>query len=324
MGMLGLPAATAARLSDSGFRVLVTGASGWLGQAAVEMMACTLGPRWSERVQCFGSAARAFRLRDGVEVTQRPLADMATLPPQPSILLHFAYLTREKVAAMAPNEYAATNRAISRLVAEAAGQVGAERVFLTSSGAVYAALASPTSTEPSLLYGRLKLEDEDLFARFAARAQGRRVMTARLFNLSGPYINKLGSYALASFIEQARRGSAITIRAEHPVIRSYTSAENLLGVAFAGLLAEGDETCLRFDTAGEREVEVQELADAVRAAVNPAATVQRNSFSPAGADRYVGDGRLYRDLAARHGVAEHGLQRQVQDTAHYLIDDSAH
>lgn len=45
---------------------------------------------------------------------------------------------------------------------------------------------------------------------------------------------------------------------------------------------------LRFDTAGEREVEVQELADAVRAVVAPAATVQRPAFSPQNADSYVG------------------------------------
>jgi nucleoside-diphosphate-sugar epimerase len=318
MTRLALPEPIAARLRDSGRRVLVTGASGWLGQAALEMLAYSLGPRWSERVACFGSAARTLRLRDGLELTQRPLAEMASLPRQPSILMHFAYLTREKVAGMPPDDYVATNRAISRLTVEAAARVGVDRVFLTSSGAVYAAMAAPTSTDPSLLYGRLKREDEELFAHFAAQAADRRVMTARLFNLSGPYINKLGSYALASFIEQARRGSTIEIRAAHPVIRSYTSAENLLGVAFGGLLAEGGEPYLCFDTAGEREVEVQELADAVRDTINPEAMVQRASFSPAGADRYVGDGHVYHALAARHGVELHDLARQVADTAEYL------
>jgi nucleoside-diphosphate-sugar epimerase len=321
MTPLTLPEPLAARLRESGYRVLVTGASGWLGQAAVEMVAQALGPAWPARVLCFGSSARTLPLRGGRVAAQRPLAEMAALPTRPSVLLHFAYLTREKVADRSPADYVATNRAISQQAAEAAARVGVDRVFLSSSGAVYAALAAPASDDPALLYGRLKLEDEALFARFADQAAGRRLLTARLFNLSGPYINKLGSYALASFIEQARRGGRIEIRAAHPVIRSYTSAENLLGVAFGALLAEGGEPAQCFDTAGEIEVEVQELADVVRAAVNPAASVQRAAYSPAGADRYVGDGRLYHELAARHGVTAHGLRQQVDDTARYLTDE---
>ena len=321
MAMLTLRESTAALLCDSGYRVLITGASGWLGQAAVEMLASGLGLGWRDRVRCFGSAARTLRLRDGIEVEQRPLAEMAALPCLPSILLHFAYLTREKVAGMSPGDYVATNRAITQQAAAAAERVGVDRVFLASSGAVYASLAAPTATDPALLYGRLKREDEQLFERFADRSQHRRVMTARLFNLSGPYINKLGSYALASFIEQARRGNQIEIRAGHPVIRSYTSAENLLGVALGGLLAESGENHLRFDTAGEREVEMQELADTVRARVAPAVIVERATFSPDGADRYVGDGSKYRALAARLGVVEHALARQVDDTARYLFGE---
>lgn len=318
MTRLALPERTAARLRESDYRVLVTGASGWLGQAALEMLARTLGPGWAERVHCFGSSPRRLELRDGLVVTQRPLAEMASLPRRPSMLLHFAYLTREKVSGMSPEDYVATNRAISAQTAEAAEQVGVDRVFLSSSGAVYAAMAAPQSADPSLLYGRLKLEDEALFAAYAARATGRRVMTARLFNLSGPYINKLGSYALSSFIEQARHNSTIEIRAPRPVIRSYTGVENLLGVAFGGLLADAGEPYLCFDTAGEREVEVQELADMVRTVVNPATVVQRASLARSGADRYVGDGRRYRMLMADHGVTPHDLLRQVADTAEYL------
>ena len=78
---------------------------------------------------------------------------------------------------------------------------------------------------------------------------------------------------------------------------------------------------LRFDTAGEREVEMQELADAVRTVVAPAATVQRAAFSPHSADRYVGDGRIYRALVARYAIPEHDLQRQIADTAEYLINE---
>ena len=314
---LSLPPALAKRLRDSDWRVLVTGASGWLGQAALELLVHAIGPTWDERVLAFGSSERTLTLRDGTEVRQQPLAMLLRLPRQPSLLLHFAYLTREKTASMPSKMYVATNRAISRMVAKDSAACGVERVFVTSSGAVHAALAAPDDPDPSLLYGKLKLEDESFFRDFAMAAPERRVFLARLFNLSGPYINKLDSYALASFIQQARHGS-IEIRARHPVVRSYTSASNLLGTAFGELLVDAGESFTCVETAGDHEVELGELAQAVRDVSAPHATIERPTLTAEPVDRYVGDGSHYRRLLATHGVVEHPLSRQITDTADYL------
>ena len=315
MNLVTLPAALAGQLRDSHWRVLVTGASGWLGRAALELLAHGFGPGWPGRVEAFGSSARRLSLRDGAEIEQRPLSELGAMPPRPSLLLHFAYLTREKVAGMSPDDYIATNRAITRTVLEAGARAGVERAVVTSSGAVHAALAAPASPDPALLYGRLKLEDEALFAAFARAAPGRRALAVRLFNLSGPYINK--PYALSSFIEQAGAGH-ISVQARSPVTRSYTSAANLLGVGLGHLLSDGAEPFLCVETAGEREVEMDDLAEAVRAVVNPSATIVRAAPDGSPADRYVGDGRAYRALMRRHGVTEDPLARQIADTADYL------
>lgn len=313
-----LPGTVAGRLRASHWRIIVTGASGWLGQAALELLVGTLGEGWQERVVAFGSGPREWLLRDGTRVAQRPLAELPTLEPAPSLLLHFAYLTREKTSAMPVESYIATNRAISRLAAEGGAMAGVQRVFATSSGAVHAALARPDDPEPSLLYGRLKLEDEALFEDFAHAGPGRRAFMARLFNLSGPYINKLDSYALSSFIRQARRGP-IEIRARHPVVRSYTSVSNLLGAALGQLLVDEAGAHLLVETAGEREVEVGELAELVRSIVAPAAEIDRAAPDGGPADHYVGDGAAYRRLLQQHGIEEHPLAHQVADTADYLV-----
>lgn len=308
----------AERLRGSHWRILVTGATGWLGQAALEILYQALGPTWETRVMSFGSSARSWSLRSGIQVRQQPLTRLPELNLQPSLLLHFAYLTREKTGLMATDEYIAINRSMSRLAAEGGAAVGVTRIFALSSGAVHHALAAPDDPNSSLLYGRLKLEDEALFESFALAAPERRVFLARLFNLSGPYINKLDSYALASFITQARQGH-IEIKAQRPVIRSYTSAENLLNVAFGQLLAKTSEPYVCVETAGDHEIEMSELAETVRSIVNPKALVTRmglmTSTSP---DHYVGDGRRYRKLFAEHGVKEHSLERQIADTAAYL------
>jgi nucleoside-diphosphate-sugar epimerase len=319
MNRLALPPALASQLRAGPWRVLVTGASGWLGRAALEMLVHGLGQDGPGRIEAFGSVARRLTLRDGTEILQRPLPELGDLPPRPSLLLHFAYLTREKMAGMSHDDYLATNREITRTVLEAGVRAGVERALLMSSGAVHAALAAPASTDPVLLYGRLKLEDEALFASFARSAAGRRALAVRLFNLSGPYINK--PYALVSFIEQAVAGH-IRVQARAPVTRSYTSVANLLGVGLGHLVSDEADPFLCIDTAGEVEVEMGALAEAVRAAVNPSAGVDRAAADGSPADRYVGDGRAYRALMRRHGIAEDPLARQIADTADYLREFS--
>lgn len=322
MNRLALPSVLAEHLRASHWRVLVTGAGGWLGQAALELLADALGADWRRRVIAFGSNERLLVLRDGSEVQQHPLAMLPTCPRQPSLLLHFAYLTREKTGLMPVEAYIATNRALSRLAAEGGAAIGVERAFVTSSGATHAALAAGADADPGLLYGKLKLEDEALFEHFALDAPGRRAFVARVFNLSGPYINKLDSYALASFIRQARRGR-IEIRARHPVVRSYTSASNLLGVAMGQLLAENAPSFLRVETAGDQDIEVGELARMVRDVVAPDAAIERAGFASEPVDHYVGDGTDYRRLMAGHRIEEDSLRRQIADTAEYLAQREA-
>lgn len=315
MSRLSLPPAMAGQLTASPWRVLVTGASGWVGRAALELLANTLGAGWQGRVEAFGSGERWIALRDGAGIRQRPLAKLGGLSLQPSLLLHFAYLTREKVVGMSPDDYLRMNREITGTVLGAGARAGVERAFYTSSGAVHAALTAPGSPDPSLLYGRLKLEDEALFASFAHSVPARRALVARLFNLSGPYVNK--PYALSSFIEQARAGH-IGIQARAPVTRSYTSVANLLAVGVGHLLADDAERFECVETAGESEVEMTALAEAVRAVVNPHATIERSASDGSIADRYVGEGSAYRGLMRRYGVDEHPLPRQIGDTADYL------
>lgn len=317
MTALTLPNTLAHTLRESHWRILVTGASGWLGQAALELLQQTLGTAFEQRVVAFGSQANTLVLRDGSAVHVRPLSELPLLPKQPSLLLHFAYLTREKTAQMPVAAYIDSNRAITRMALEGGTRIGVARSFVTSSGAVHAALAAPEDPNPALLYGRLKLEDEALFQTFAASAADRRVLIARLFNLSGPYINKLDAYALASFIRQARAGH-IEIRAPHPVIRSYTSASNLLTLALQQLLAAEATPFLCLETAGDQTTEMAELADAVRRVVNPAATMSRANIANTPIDRYVGDGTQYRQLLQDFNIPEHSLAQQITDTADYL------
>jgi len=136
------------------------------------------------------------------------LHELARLEAGAPLVFHMAFLTREYAGKMPVDQYIATNRAISATVEEFIRRNGARGVFVPSSGAVYAPPPNP--------YGQGKLEDE---ARFAALGQALGIPTVlmRVFNLAGPFINKLDSYALACIIRDILARRPVTLRAAHPV-----------------------------------------------------------------------------------------------------------
>lgn len=301
---------------DDSRRIAVVGARGWIGRTVLTLLKEALdADAFENRVAAFGSTAGVVELDGGVTMAQRPLTDLAGLAPRPTLLLHLAFLTKDKVADMDADAYAEANRALSRQVFEALGPIGADRVFVASSGA--AAFADDPDAAPDLrLYGGLKREDEEMFAAWAtASPAARRAAIGRLYAVSGPYINKHDTYALASFILDALAGRPIEVRAPMPVLRSYVAVRELLSVVFAALLSPEGETALRFDTGGE-PLELGEVAATVAGALG--GEVLRRPITQERENRYVGDDGAWRTLLARHGLEPLPLDRQILETAAYL------
>ena len=304
-----LGADLAAALAADGRRIVITGAGGWLGLATLDLLADVLGADVVEkRVRCFGASARALRLSDGTPILQRPLADMGWLPAQPTLVLHLAFLTKDRAEAMDEAAYRAANRAITQTVLDALGPIGAQGVFVASSGA--ATRADDAAASPAMrLYGAMKRDDEDAFAQWA-QANGQTAVIARLFNLAGPRINKWGAYALASFVADALAGRPIEVRAPRPVVRSCVAIREVMALVFALLLEGAGVT--GFDSGGE-PMELADLARAVAALV-PGASVVRAPVTLHDADIYHGDSAAYAALLARHGIAPVPLADALRET----------
>jgi nucleoside-diphosphate-sugar epimerase len=307
----------ARRLAEGGRRIVVSGAGGWLGLASLELLADLLGKSFTERVVCFGAQPRMLKLRGGVEIAQRPLAALAELPPAPSFVLHLAFITQGPAMTLDAERYVAANRALSATVRSALDRIGAEAVFQASSGAAHLADRAG-GAQSKALYGWLKREDEEAFADWAVR-RGATAVIGRLFNLSGPYINRRSTYALASFIADALAGRPVRVGASTPVWRSYVAIETLMSVV-AGALTEEARGVTAFETAGAEAVEMSGLAEAVAGALG-APGVERAAFDPAApADRYVGDARAFAELARAYGVSQTSLQTQIRQTAAFMAE----
>jgi len=318
----------AARLRESKLRIVVTGASGWLGQASIEMLESALGGGLRSRVFAFASRARSLILRSGREIALAPLDHLPLLDPAPTLLLHYAFLTKDRTFDIEAEEYARRNAGIRKIVGDAMQKIQVKHLLLPSAGAVY---GLPASADRSLCpdpvrnpYGTQKILDEDHF-RGICRGLGARVAIPRIFNISGPFINKHDGYALSSVINAALAGGPVTLRAARRVIRDYTSVRDLVDVSVGWLLQERHADVIVFDTGGDEPVEIGELARHVLELMDRVdIAVQRPGLRGASDgmddmdDIYVGDGRVLRSMADQQGVALSDLRSQIVETIEYL------
>ena len=225
------PLSFSSKLADivraSACRYVVTGVNGWMGKATLEMLHQALGADFAARVTALGSRHTQSSLADGQTYAVHPLLEWQLPSDQPAIIFHYAFLTKDKVGGISTEEYVERNEAISRAVRTWVNTGNVRGVVMPSSGAVYDFLHAKSRDPAALLYGQLKYNDELAFSS-ACEASSSTLIMPRLFNLSGPYINKFDSYALASFIFQILSAKPVTIHARRPVIRSYYFIGDLL------------------------------------------------------------------------------------------------
>jgi nucleoside-diphosphate-sugar epimerase len=295
------------------WRIVITGSSGWIGRNAIDLLMGLLGPdEFARRVHLFGSVRRELTA-GAFPVVQQPLSELAELERAPTIVLHLAFLTKDRAEVMDEQAYVDASESLRRAVLGSLDAIGAERLFVASSGA--AGFADDPSASPAMrLYGALKRADEEAFSAWA-QEPAKRAVICRIFSLTGPHINKPEGYALAAFILQALAGKPVVVKSARPVFRSYVPVRELLSLVFA-LLLERSDGVIRCESGGE-PLEMAQIAGEV--ATQLAVTVERQTFDPDGqADRYVGDADTYNDMLAAHDIPPVSFAEQVTSTISYL------
>ena len=150
-------------LVDGRRRVVVLGATGWLGMVALELLESILGESFTRRVSAWASRARAVPLRSGNEVVIRDMRELGPGDVDGALVLHFAFLTRDRVSAMGADEFLRANRAITDRVLSVFGAAAPFGLVYTSSGAVYDPAGGFATDAPANPYGAAKRLDELAF-----------------------------------------------------------------------------------------------------------------------------------------------------------------
>lgn len=311
-------------LRDGDEVFLVTGSGGWLGRAMVEMLSASLGDQMADRTILCGSKRGLLKLKDGSTHPVHALADAASLlGVRPAIVCHFAFLTKDRVGQMSEHEFVEGNRVLSNQVGNIVALPGVHGVLLTSSGAVYDHFHAGKRDGAANLYGMLKAEDEARFARIC-EARAIPLVVPRVFNVSGPYINKFDTYALSSIILDVLRGGSVRIRANRAVYRSYMHVFDIHELGLRALLGAACRAtpCTRvFDTRGTETLEVGELAVRVcRVLERTDLPIMRPEMVSQVNDSYLGDSEILAQILCEHGYKLIDLDRQISDTASYLAD----
>jgi nucleoside-diphosphate-sugar epimerase len=267
-----------------------------------------------DRVSAFGSLARTMTAPGGEQLPVRGLAEISPEDVDGAHVIHLAYLTREKAQDLGERVFAETNLAIDDAVLAAIEGAAPASLFVASSGAA-AQAAQGRDLHP---YGMAKLRQEARFLDWGARA-GVPVLAGRIFNVAGPYANKLQSYALSNFALQAMERGAIHIEAQVPVFRSYLHVADLCDLAIGAALRNvGRERAI--DLCGAEVVEMDDLARAVAAACRVEPSISRGPVDLARPSVYVGDHTETKVLAMELEELLSPLGIQVADTMAWLSD----
>jgi UDP-glucuronate decarboxylase len=308
------------RLFESDLDVIVTGGGGWIGQATLEMLDQALGAHFPARVHVFGTSGRRLPLRSGRLVYCRALRDIEDLPSRPCLFTHYAFLTKDRVAGLDLRTFVEQNEVISRSVLKQANIRRIEGIFVPSSGAVYRPDRTIDDDLKRNPYGVMKARDELDFLSLAEEFHTR-VVICRVFNLAGPFVNKIKSYALSSILMDIIASERIVLRADRPVLRSYVHVRDLIDLAFALMLGDRSPPATPFDTAGELNIEIGELAQRAASILGkPEMPIIRPPIRSEEPDKYVGDGRLFQRLLREFSVLPRHLDTQILDTADYLAN----
>jgi len=290
-------------------KIIVTGASGWMGRVTLEYLQEECGVDVERDVTCFSSVSRDIILRNGISLRSAPLESLVFHQNSVEGIFHFAFLTRDYVKKLGTPKYLELNQNILKTMETFLSSIDFKWVISVSSGAVFDpgthSLAQNSDSNP---YGYLKLAEEKLLHHLA-ETKGATAIVGRLWACTGLDMPIDEKYAISNFILQALTEKKILINSTYEVWRRYIDANDFISILHK-LTTKGESTIL--DSAGSL-VELGELASMVGFATN--ALVSRAPMDKgAGPDNYFPDGLVMSRKASSLGITLQTMQEQVERT----------
>ena len=290
-------------------RILITGATGWVGRETISLLQGTFGDEFDRRVILAGSRDSRIVV-NGLTHHVRKLFDISSEEHFDAVI-HLAFLTQEKAKILGAKEFARLNKGISDFVYNLSYRSNVGQILVASSGAADPKVLSAFKDPAKRVYGELKGESEELFAQLRNHGHAK-VEICRIWSISGSHFLTPTKYALGNFIEQAKATGNIHLANSAAVKRAYIDAGEMMGVLLLDLLKGPGQLI----SSGGFETTLQDLARLVLDEINPSGEV----FLPKEThdheeDIYTPDVKPFNALALEFGLALSDLSEQIRTTA---------
>lgn len=275
-------------------RVLITGASGWLGR---ELLYRLRSNTPEIAVLPFGSRTSCVLL--GKEEFDIIEWDYELAKKwNPSVLVHLAYATRDKVQELGETAFRKINMDLSARALSLMEIPTIRGVVMASSG-----VAEDPKNEA---YAELKAHDETQFLRMATDL-GVSLVIARAWSLTGAFCTKPRVFAFYELLRQSLYEPQVVITSTSPVFRRYMDAGEYLEICLSAAAAGVTET---ISSAGEL-VELSELAEKMLSVHHLSKPIIRCLLPGIEDAYYTHDLSIYR-WAEHLGVALTSLDQQIR------------
>ncbi len=314
-----------------GERIFLTGGTGFFGAWLLESFAY-INRRLGLGAHAVALSRRPeqFRLKmphlfedDGIELHRGDVRDFTGPEGRFRFIIHGATEASAKQLAEAPAEMLSTILAGTEKTLEFAVKAGAERLLLTSSGAVYGRQPSeithleesytgaPSPTEVGSVYAEGKRASELMCALYA-KQHALQCAIARCWAFCGPHLALDAHFAAGNFIGNVMAGGSIHIGGDGTPTRSYQYAGDLAVWLWTMLFRAS--SMVAYNVGSAHSVSILELAEAVRDALGSGAAIQigKQPVPGAAVSRYVPSvARAERELGLRQTVSLHETIRRT-------------
>jgi nucleoside-diphosphate-sugar epimerase len=294
------------------FRLLVNGASGWLGKNISISLSEIFGDNFGSHILLTGSRDSTTQLGDHCELNIRQWSRPLVAAFAPTHVVQLAFKTRDHVNEMSIDDYLKVNEEIIDRAIWMISLPSLRGFMHTSSGAALGVNAHEKYLDP---YGYLKKFEEHVYSD-ACKSQGKKCLGLRVWSTTGRYIKTGGVFAIESFISQAISSKSIHVNSPGEVFRSYADANEIMLAGLLGILTNKQGI---FNSGGT-EVEIGELARQI-AAMSPTndVGVVRSSALIRSPDVYTSIEPSIEQILKDHDLHYSSLQEQIKNTMEYLI-----
>ncbi|CAB5117757.1 unannotated protein [freshwater metagenome] len=292
-------------------KVLISGATGWLGTESVARVLEGKFEGISEQnLLLCSSDGRNLKL-DSSNIL--PTVKLQSLSGDNGIkdlngFVHLAFLTKDKSAEYSFSDYVSKNIALISSACEIIERDKPKWVVVVSSGAIMD--RNSLEVEHNVVrnpYGFCKRIEEVLLLD-SARKIGANIVIGRLWGGTGLHMPIKRAYAISDFIETFKESGSIRITSGGDVLRRYCDVGDFMEVLIKSAIRGDNKTV----DSGGPIIELGDLAELL-ISVTGTGSISRSS-EPSAIDDYYPRGMEFEALAHSVGVPLHGISEQVLRT----------